>query len=137
MQAVHMDPNGQIWLTRSAKEGDCAGIQACLECGVAVDELNRNHETALMCACEAGQADCVKLLLTSGAQTHFVSQTGTSAILKCVTDSDGVERSNQRECLRLLLRAGERSLKSLGLVCLVNALISVHVCISAFRSEPE
>ena len=45
MQAVHMDPNGQIWLTRSAKEGDCAGIQACLECGVAAATRTRPNSS--------------------------------------------------------------------------------------------
>jgi hypothetical protein len=106
MRAVHMDSSGEIWLTTAAKTGDVEGIQTCLDAGVAVDELNRNRQTALLCACSAGQVECAKLLLSNGARTDILSQTGSSPVVMCVTDQDGVERPKQRECLRILLRAG-------------------------------
>ncbi|KAK6170901.1 hypothetical protein SNE40_019187 [Patella caerulea] len=57
---------------------------------------------------EAGNAECVDLLLKSGAEVDIIDSYNNTPIVYCLRSKDGVKEEEKLECLRLLINAGSQ-----------------------------
>jgi len=64
----------------ACRNGDVAALTAALDGGVAVDTQIWDRATLLILAAEAGQLECVKLLLARGANTEARTKRGRTAM---------------------------------------------------------
>lgn len=51
-------------------------VEALLAAGAAADATTANGQTPLLLACEAGRLDCVRVLLTAGADRSRTTEVG-------------------------------------------------------------
>ena len=58
----------------------CSCVEVLLAAGAAVDTAAAGGQTPLFLACEAGRLDCVRILLTAGADR---ARTTTVSLLRC------------------------------------------------------
>ena len=102
------------YLVPHSISGDRKRLSEAIERVYIVDEADQRGTTALIHAAENGHVDCVKLLITVGADVNIVNNDGYSSLLaaSCCCQIHKVfwsvesELSKSLECSRLLLKAG-------------------------------
>ena len=102
------------YLVPHAISGDYKRLVEAIERVYNVDEADQRGTTALIHAAENGHVDCVKLLITVGADVNIVNNDGYTTLLAAscccqihkVFASVESELSKSLKCARLLLNAG-------------------------------
>lgn len=83
----------------AAKNGDVATLATLLKLGMGVDAPTRWGTTPLLVAAQAGQAECVKLLISHHANLNATNKTTLTPLMLA-------EREGHKECAALLRAAG-------------------------------
>jgi ankyrin repeat protein len=65
---------------RAVKDGDTAEVQGLIEAGVDVNAMDKNGNTALMCALYIGHTEIVELLISKGADVNAQNDYGYTAL---------------------------------------------------------
>ena len=65
--------------------------QVLLEAGCSPDKRDKNGFTPFMIAISSGQYDVAKILLDTGADVNAVNNDGRSALMECVSHTEGVD----------------------------------------------
>ncbi len=75
-------------LIQAVESGDLKQVQAVLNRGVNVDEIDKHARTALMCAVKMKRKDIIALLIERGADPHIDTWNNKTALREAVKNGD-------------------------------------------------
>ena len=125
-------PQGWSPLILSCKEGHTEVASALIAAGASVDPPDISH-TPIRAAALYGHVDCIRLLLTAGADVNFKSAGNKDALM-------GAAMGGHIACVTLLLAAGAdtSAVNDFGETALDLASKGGFIdCVDAIRAETE
>ena len=130
-----MNIQGETLLIMACKEEvPCYILEACYkanETHINVRDQNELKSTPLQYVCDKANVECMKVLVSAGANLDDTNEWGETAMIRCARGKDVEKRAEIFECIKYLVGKGadtkikDKDNQDLATVCLHHGYLEI------------